>query len=192
MVTKRVLGIDPGSQVVGWAVAEAGAGGKLARVDSGIWVLGRAPIDIGKRLACFHEHLNEALTGFLPDLVALEAAFFGKNARSALRLGEARGVVLMTAEFLGVPLLEFPPATVKARVAGAGAATKEQVDKMVRMFFDEPDLAPASADETDALAVAACALMDPAALDATSLKTAETGALKPQSRGKLPPGATFQ
>ncbi|MHC4822855.1 MAG: crossover junction endodeoxyribonuclease RuvC [Planctomycetota bacterium] len=192
MVTNRVLGIDPGSQVVGWAVAEVGASGQLARVDSGIWKLGRSPVDIGKRLACFHAHLSEAVHRFQPDLVALEAAFFGKNARSALRLGESRGVVLMTAESMGVPLVEFPPATVKARVAGAGAANKDQVDKMVRMFFAEPELAPASADETDALAVAACALLGPAFRDATSLKTAETGESRPQKRGKLPPGATFQ
>lgn len=192
MAAKRVLGIDPGSQVVGWAIAETGTGSQLTRVDSGIWILGRAPLRIGKRLACFHQNLQEAIARFQPDLVALEEAFFGKNARSALRLGEARGVVLVTAESLGVPLVEFPPATVKARVAGGGAATKEQVDKMVRMFFDEPDLNPASADETDALAVAACALLDPAHRDATSFKTAETGASRPQKRGKLPPGATFQ
>ena len=178
--------------MVGWAVAEIDPTGQLSRVDSGTWVLGRSPVAIGVRLQRLHEQLTEVLERFQPQLVALESAFFGKNARSALRLGEARGVVLMAAESYGVPLVELSPATVKARVAGAGAATKEQVEKLVLLHYHLRDYQPSSSDESDALAVAACVLMEPGILEATSLETSESGGISTRKRGKLPPGATFQ
>lgn len=192
MLPRRVLGIDPGSQVVGWAIAESNQRGQLARIDSGAWTLGRAPTAMGIRLHRLHLHLMEVFDKYQPQEVALEAAFFGKNAQSALRIGEARGVVLMTAESFGVPLVELTPATVKARVAGTGAATKEQVEHLVAVHYGLTDFDPVTADESDALAVAACALLEPSATDTTSLKTAETKGEKPRIRGKLPPGATFQ
>lgn len=192
MANPRVLGIDPGTQLVGWAVAERDSSGQLSRIDSGVWKLGRAPFAMGVRLHRLHQSLVGVLEEFRPQQLALEAAFFGKNAHSALKLGEARGVVLLAAEAFEVPVVELPPATVKARVAGTGAATKEQVDALVRVHFDLPDLESASADETDALAVAACALLDPHAEDANSLETPGTGRRIAKNRGKLPPGATFQ
>lgn len=192
MVRRRILGIDPGSQVVGWAIAETNDRGQLARIASGAWTLGRAPTAMGVRLHRLHEHLVEVFEKYQPASVALEAAFLGKNAQSALRIGEARGVVLMTAEAFGAPLVELSPATVKTRVAGTGAATKEQVEHLVAVHYGLVDFEPATADESDALAVAACALLEPATQDATSLKAADSGGLKPRNRGKLPPGATFQ
>lgn len=186
------MGIDPGTQLVGWAVAERQADGKLIRIASGVWKLGRAPIAMGVRLHKLHQHLAETLAEHRPTQLALEAAFFGKNAHSALKLGEARGVVLLAAEAFGISVTEMPPATVKARVAGTGAATKEQVDALVRVHFDLPDLEAASADESDALAVAACTLLDPHAQEATSLETPQSGGKPSRKRGKLPPGATFQ
>lgn len=192
MSKRRILGIDPGSQVVGWAIAESNRRGQLARVDSGAWTLGRSPTAMGVRLHRLHQHLVELFEKYQPESVALEAAFFGKNAQSALRIGEARGVVLMTAESFGVPLIELTPATVKARVAGTGAATKEQVEHLVAVHYGLTDFEPATADESDALAVAACALLEPVGQDATSLKTSDSGGSNPLNRGKLPPGATFQ
>lgn len=192
MAPPRVLGIDPGTQLVGWAVAERESGGQLQRIDSGVWKLGRAPLEMGVRLHRLHRALMEVLEIHRPQRLALEAAFFGKNAHSALKLGEARGVVLLAAASLEIPVLELPPATVKARVAGAGAATKEQVDELVRMHYALPELEIASADETDALAVAACALLEPSSGDATSLETSRTRPSAASKRGKLPPGATFQ
>ncbi|MFK5956297.1 MAG: crossover junction endodeoxyribonuclease RuvC [Planctomycetota bacterium] len=192
MLLRRILGIDPGSQVVGWAIAESNDRGQLARIDSGAWTLGRAPLAMGVRLHRLHQHLLEVFEKYQPQEVALEAAFFGKNAQSALRIGEARGVVLMTAEAFGVPLVELTPATVKARVAGIGSATKDQVEHLVAVHYGLVDFEPVTADESDALAVAACALLAPAALDATSLKTRDSGGIEPRNRGKLPPGATFQ
>lgn len=192
MVKRRILGIDPGSQVVGWAIAESDDRGQLARIDSGAWTLGRAPTAMGVRLHRLHQHLLEVFEKYQPETVALEAAFFGKNAQSALRIGEARGVVLMMAEAFGAPLVELSPATVKLRVAGTGSATKEQVEHLVCVHYGLTDFEPATADESDALAVAACALLDPAGRDTTSLKTPASEEIKPRNRGKLPPGATFQ
>jgi crossover junction endodeoxyribonuclease RuvC len=188
----RVLGIDPGTQLVGWAVAEPGPGGKLQRIDSGVWRLGRSPKSMGKRLKLLFEELQVVLQEASPAVVALESAFFGKNARSALRIGEARGVVLMAAELAGTPVVEIPPATIKARVAGTGAATKEQVERLVQMHYVLDCHAIDTADESDALAIAASVLLDPTGADAKSLETLKTEGLSPQKRGKLPPGASFQ
>ncbi len=177
---------------MGWAIAEKTADGRLCRVDSGYWPLGRAPLPMGERLYRLHRHLLELVEQCPPQLMALEAAFFGKNASSALRLGEARGVVLMTAELLDLPLVEYPPATVKARVAGTGGANKEQVQHLVGLHYGIPDFVPATSDEADALAVAACALLDPGLQDADSWNSSKTEDLKRGKRGKLPPGARFQ
>ena len=192
MTNPRVLGIDPGTQLVGWAVAECAPSGQLQRIDSGVWKLGRAPVKMGVRLLKLHQSLEEVLQEYRPTRVALEAAFFGKNAHSALKLGEARGVVLLAAEAFQVPVVELPPATVKARVAGTGSATKEQVEELVRMHFSLPDLEAATADETDALAVAACALLEPRSQEAESLGSPQSGGIGAKNCGKLPPGATFQ
>ena len=192
MNSPRVLGIDPGTQLVGWALAEGVAGGKLRRSDSGVWRLGRAPLPIGQRLKILFEELQALLESSRPSVVALESAFFGKNAHSALKLGEARGVVLMAVELAGVRLVEIPPATIKARIAGAGAATKEQVERLVLMHYGLPEHAVDTTDESDALAIAASVLMDPHFSFADSLETLKTGGVRPQKRGKLPPGASFQ
>ena len=119
---------------------------------------------------------------FLTDKsLSLEAAFFGKNARSALRLGEARGVVLVTAQEHGMQLIELPPAQVKRRVTGAGAASKEQVARLVaaQLGLDEAEFG--CTDQSDAAAVAYCGLLE------TSMQLgAATGRLR------LPPGASLQ
>ena len=192
MKSPRVLGIDPGTQLVGWAVAESMSCGKLQRLDSGVWRLGRAPTPMGQRLKILFEELQKVLHHTKPSLVALESAFFGKNAHSALKLGEARGVVLIAAELAGIPVVEISPATVKVRVAGTGAADKEQVERLVLLHYDLKEYAIEAADESDALAIAASVLMDPSFSVAESLKSPKTGGSRPQKRGKLPPGASFQ
>lgn len=178
----RVLGVDPGTGVVGWAVvARCGAG--YARVASGVWRLGRATRPLPERLRDLHERLGAAILAHAPERLALESAFFGRNASSALRLGEARGVVMMTAAQHGLVVEQLPPASVKRRVAGAGAASKEQLQKMVRMHLAEPTVAFAAEDESDALAVALCALLQGAS--AAPVRAAR------RARG-LPQGARLQ
>lgn len=186
-----VVGIDPGSQRVGWAVATAAAGGGLERLASGAWMLGRSPLPMPERLHLLHGYVEALLAEWRPAAVGLEAAFFGQNARSALRLGEARGVILLSCGAHGVPVRELPPATVKRRVAGAGAATKEQLAELVRTQFGIPDHHFAAEDESDALAVAACLLLEEGvtrALDAPAV----TPARGARRGGALPPGAVEQ
>jgi len=154
----RVLGIDPGTRITGWAVLEpAGGGGR--RLASGILRLDAGSPTPAERLLRLRTGLEEVLRAWAPDLLALEAAFFGKNARSALRLGEARGVVMVTAAEHGVAVLELSPAQVKRRVAGAGRATKEQIARLVCLQLGLAE-GTARADEADALAVALCAVLE--------------------------------
>lgn len=170
----RVLGVDPGTGVVGWGVVELRGAG-YARIASGAWRLGRATRPLPERLRDLHERLDAAIREHAPDRLALESAYFGRNAASALRLGEARGVVLMTAAQRGLAVEELPPASVKRRVAGAGAASKEQLQRMVRVHLAEPAVAFGSEDESDAVAVALCALL-------------QGGAAAPQRAARRPRG----
>jgi len=183
-----VAGIDPGSQRVGWAIAAVDARGGLLRLDSGIWALGRSPQPMAERLTLLHAHLDALLAEWRPAEVALEAAFFGRNARSALRLGEARGAILVACGAHGIGVRELPPATVKRRVAGAGAAAKESVAELVRMHYGLEDHDFAGEDESDALAVAACLLLEGAEVAVPAVPGPARGA----AGRTLPPGASFQ
>ena len=184
-----VAGIDPGSQQVGWAVAAGGPGGSLRRLASGTWRVGRSPQPMAERLHRLHLEIEALLAEWQPEALALEAAFFGRNARSALRLGESRGVILLACGAHGVPVAEIPPATVKRRVAGAGAASKEQLAALVRARYGLADAEFGSEDESDALAVAACYLIERGA--ACPADAVSSGA-PARRRGSLPPGAVEQ
>ncbi len=155
----RVVGVDPGTRRVGWAVLEGVPGEPPARLASGLWSLGPPPGSLAERLHALSEALAALLHEWRPGLVALESGFFGRNARSALRMGEARGVVLARAAAEGLPVLELPPALVKRRVAGSGQAGKEQLARMVALQLGLEAGAFAADDESDALAIALCALL---------------------------------
>lgn len=185
---RRVLGVDPGTRVVGWAVLTARAAGG-AEVASGTLRLGGSDVPLPIRLHRLHEGLLSVLQLHRPTELAIEAAYLGQNVRSALRLGEARGVVMMAAAAAGLPVEEIPPATVKRRVAGAGAASKEQVERLVRMRLGQPDLRFDSADESDAVAVALCALLAGEGRAGGLPATART---RSRNRRALPAGARLQ
>ena len=151
----RVLGIDPGTRVVGWGVVER-KGNRLRAVAWGA-LKAKASDEVPDRLRVLHEGLRALLAEHRPDAVAIEEAFFGKNARSALALGEGRGAALLAASLHGVPVKQYPPSTVKKAVSGRGGAAKEQVGAMVRVLLGLAEI-PQPADASDALAVAICAL----------------------------------
>ena len=153
----RVLGIDPGTLVAGWGVLET-EGGEARRLGSGTLALGRSSTPIAERLYAFRKEVVVLLKDWEPDFLALESAFFGRNARTALRLGEARGCVMATAAEMGVEVREIPPAQVKRRVAGAGNATKDQVARLVGLQLGIEGLE--GGDEGDALAVALCYILE--------------------------------
>ena len=149
----RVLGIDPGSRLVGWAVVEGSTPARVTVLASGVERLGVGPSAV--RLGRLAERLGSHLERWTPGEVALERAFVGANVASALRLGEARGVVLALAGLRGLGVTDYPPATVKLAVAGHGRASKDEVATGVARLVGG---SRAGGDETDALAVALCHL----------------------------------
>lgn len=179
-MVQTVLGVDPGTQRAGWALVGRDSGGGAVHVASGTWVLGDSRRPVSERLLELRGQMLELLQSFRPEMLALESAFFGKNARSALRLGEARGVVLMTAQEQGLSLLELPPTVVKRRIAGAGNASKEQVARLVsaQLELHEPITCT---DQSDAVAVALCGLLDGPGVPTPG-----------RSRVGLPKGASLQ
>jgi crossover junction endodeoxyribonuclease RuvC len=147
----RVLGIDPGSVATGWGIVDW-AGSSLHHVASGVVRPGSG--DPAERLARIHAELFALVQAHAPQTAALEAVFVARNPRSALKLGQARGVALAVCGAVGLLPAEYAPARVKGAVAGYGAADKAQVQAMVQRLLGLPRL-PAR-DAADALAIAIC------------------------------------
>ena len=148
-----VMGIDPGVASTGFGVVRA-AGGKMSALDGG--VIEAASSEAAEaRLARIHAAVAELLDRHQPVAVALEDVYFGKNARSAIAVGQARGVALLAAGQRGVPCFDYTPQAVKMAVCGSGSAAKEQVQRMVGALLGLPR-PPMSDHASDALAVAIC------------------------------------
>ena len=148
----RVLGLDPGLRHTGWGVIDV-AGNRLSHVADGVV---HAPLNLplADRLVALFRQLTEVLERFRPDEAAVEESFVNKNPASTLRLGVARGVVLLAPAERGVPVSEYSANLIKKSVVGAGHAEKQQVQMMVRRLL--PGCAIAEPDAADALAVAIC------------------------------------
>ncbi len=148
-----VMGIDPGVASTGFGVVRA-AGGSMSAIDGG--VIEVAPDEpMEGRLARIHEELAQLLAWHEPIALALEEVYFGKNVRSAIAVGQARGVVMLAAAQSGVPCFDYTPQAVKMAVCGSGSAAKRQVQKMVGALLSLPQ-PPKSDHAADALAVAIC------------------------------------
>lgn len=153
MGSVRVLGIDPGTRVVGFGVLEQAATGKTLVVAHGVVRLAPSPMCV--RLAQLFRALEELITAHHPSVLAIERVFHGKNFQSILKVGEARGVVALAGQLGGCEVREYTPAMVKKVVAGNGNASKLQVQRMVVRLL-ELAVAPEPFDATDALAIAHC------------------------------------
>jgi len=148
----KILGIDPGSTVVGYGVVDGEPGRQARLTECG--VLRPTPeTPLAHRLQAIHEGVTELLARHRPDAVALEGIFYGKNVRTTVVLGHARGVILLAAEQAGVPVAEYAPATVKRTVVGQGRAAKAQVGYMVAQLL-RLSAAPAPPDAADGVALA--------------------------------------
>jgi crossover junction endodeoxyribonuclease RuvC len=147
-----VLGIDPGSRRCGYGVV-AREGTRLVVLASGVLVPGDRPVP--ERLAHILDGLGELIARVQPAEVSVEHVFCGASARSALVLGEARGVALAAAARAGLPIFEYAPTEVKLAFTGSGRATKDQMIRSARMLLGA---APRLSDEADALALAVCHL----------------------------------
>ena len=150
----RVLGIDPGTAVTGFGVVETGNGrpGPGHLVECGVIRFARRS-PLPRRLHELYAGIMELIDRHHPDVLALEHAFYHKNVRTTLVLGHARGVVLLAAQQAGLTIAEYPPATVKKTVAGAGGAHKNQVGAMVARLLRLRQT-PRPADAADGVAVA--------------------------------------
>jgi len=148
-----VLGLDPGLATTGYGLVE-GDGNELRAVDFG--VLTTPPgIPIADRLLLLHHSLSTLLAKHHPDAVAVEELFFGTNARTAMVVGEGRGVALLTIAQFGLQVAEYTPLQVKQAVTGYGQASKTQVQEMVRLLLRLESI-PRPDDAADALAVCIC------------------------------------
>lgn len=148
----RIIGIDPGLRNTGWGVI-AQDGQHLSYVADGS-VHSDAGAPLAERLLQIHRQLLEVLNSFSPDEAAIEETFVNTDARATLKLGQARGVVMLAPASLGIPVSEYAPNTIKKSVVGAGHAEKDQVKHMVRLLL--PRALMKTADSTDALAIAIC------------------------------------
>lgn len=152
-----VLGIDPGSRVTGFGVVRE-IGNRLICIDCGA-VSAPAELPLADRLWRMHGELRAVIERTRPDVMAVEAVFYGKNVRAAITLAHARGVALLAAAEAGIPVIEYAPMQVKKAAVGVGRAGKEQIaEMMTRLFRLAPGGKRRLADATDALAVAFCHL----------------------------------
>lgn len=150
--TVRIIGIDPGLRRTGWGVIES-LGNRLSFVACGT-LTPPTELPLAERLSILFRELGDLLDRFTPDEAAVEETFVNKGPQSALLLGQARGVVLMTPANKGVAVFEYATNLVKKSVVGTGHADKDQVGAMVKILL--PQASFKGADAADALAIAIC------------------------------------
>jgi len=152
--TKKILGIDPGYGRLGFGLVKVQAG-NLSAVDYGcITTSVKSPH--AKRLLKISTDLKKVLKKHRPDLVAIEQIFFAKNVKTAIKVSEARGAILLAAQESGYQIVEFTPLQVKVAITGYGQAEKSQVQKLVERLLKIKQKIT-SDDAADALAIAVCA-----------------------------------
>jgi len=149
-----ILGIDPGIADTGYGLIK-NQGGKLSCLAYGS-IRTSAKLALPDRLEIINLELNKLIKKFRPDLVAIEELFFGSNVKTALVVGQAKGVAVLTAKLNKINSVEFTPYQVKQAVAAYGHAEKGQVQRMVKLILNLKDL-PQPDDAADALAIAICA-----------------------------------
>lgn len=153
----RILGIDPGTRVAGYGVLDVHGSRSIHAAAAGVWRLGESdPLPL--RLARLATELRAALARFQPQVLCVELSFLQENARSALFLGHARGVILSEGALAGLRILEVSPASAKKALCGHGAATKESVKRCITELL-RVDVSKLPFDATDALAIAYAAAL---------------------------------
>jgi len=148
-----IIGIDPGIAIVGYGVIEY-KGNKFSIIDYGAITTG-TNYSFPDRLKIVYDSLSELLQKYKPDEFAIEELFFNKNAKTAIKVGQARGVEVLAAVNLGIDIYEYTPLQVKQGVVGYGRADKKQVQEMVKILLNLKEI-PKPDDVADALAVAIC------------------------------------
>ena len=150
---KIILGIDPGTNILGYGIIRVGTHGPKF-VDMGVFDL-RKIKDPFEKLANIFAGVGELIDEHKPDELAVESPFYGKNAQVVLKLGRAQGAAITAAVMRDIPVAEYAPRKAKIAICGNGAASKEQVSMMIQKTL-KVDLDPKYLDATDALAIALC------------------------------------
>jgi crossover junction endodeoxyribonuclease RuvC len=175
-----VLGIDPGTAALGYGIVEASRGA-LREIHHGCLETS-ADSALPERLLAIHGLVDSLIGTHAPDVLAVERLFFSRNVQTAFGVGQARGVVLLTAAQHGVPVVEATPNEVKSAIAGYGAADKEQVQRMVQVVLGMADR-PRPDDAADALAIAVWAANSASSGTAGLSPVMDRAAVAPISRG---------
>lgn len=148
-----ILGVDPGTAITGYGIIKV-AGNKFQPLEYGcVYTEAHYPDEI--RLKKIYENISALIEKYKPDELAVEELFFNKNIRTALSVGQARGVILLAGALQGIPVNEYTPLQVKQSVVGYGRAQKQQVQHMIKILLNLPEI-PKPNDAADALAIAVC------------------------------------
>jgi crossover junction endodeoxyribonuclease RuvC len=152
-----IVGIDPGTSATGYGVVTRGADGNLALLECGV-IRPTAGASLAVKIREIYEGVEAVLDRFQPSVVSVESVFHGRNARSALVLGHARGAILLAAVLRDIEIAEYTPVEIKKAVVGHGSATKDQVGLLVqeRLRLVRP---PRPSDAADGVAAALCHLV---------------------------------
>jgi len=151
----KVMGVDPGTIATGYGIVRK-VDNQLVPIEYGV-IKPPPSKPLSTRYSIIFDGLQEVISRFIPDVIAVESSFYLKNVSSAMKLSQVRGIVLLAASKAGLEIHEYAPRRVKQAVCGRGGATKQQVQKMVQslLSLEEP---PKPIDASDALAVAICHL----------------------------------
>ena len=150
---QRVIGVDPGLNTTGFGILDQKAG--QIRVVAYGTIKPPSKESLANRLAYLNSHMNDLLSKFEPHIMAIEDTFYSNNIKSALLLGQARGVLILAAASNGLAAIDYAPRKVKQSVVGSGSADKKQIQYMVKQIL-KIDSMPKSMDISDALAIALC------------------------------------
>jgi crossover junction endodeoxyribonuclease RuvC len=148
-----ILGVDPGTATTGYGLIEEKSG-KLSLIDYGV-ILTDPKLSPESRLELLYDQLGDIIDEYDPEEVAVEELFFSNNAKTAIAVGQARGVILLAAKKAGSLISEYTPNEVKSAICGHGGADKKQVQKMVQIVLKLEEI-PQPDDAADALAIAIC------------------------------------
>lgn len=149
----RILGLDPGLAILGFGIIDE-EGNKLKLVDYGI-INSEPDITFPERLKLLYDDLDFLINRYKPEIVAVEELFYNRNATTAIKVAQARGVQVLCCQQHGLPLYEFTPLQVKQTITGYGRADKKQVQLMVKNLLNM-DHMPQPDDAADAIAIAIC------------------------------------
>lgn len=152
MATKRILGIDPGTAILGFGVIDVDSRGKATLVDGGV-IRTPAKQPDSDRLVTIYDELHEVITELEPTIMSVEKLFFAQNVTTAMSVSQARGVVLLCGKQHGLELYEYTPLQIKQALTGYGRADKKQIQEMVRVILGL-DTVPKPDDAADAIACA--------------------------------------